>query len=617
MELFFYRDDLEVTPRETENSRVVVIRWRDKNANYAVEDPAGDANYLRIVGERGLFRRILGLGALEDAHFQQVASARIFGEDGPALADFLAPGVFTAMAFVPLTPPGQSGRPYLARLYCARGLSKRFAPDMEGADSEALQPYSFFLSGVPAKELVEGVEGRSWLLAAYLLARIVQERDTATARGLATRFVVTGDVVGDQIRKVRMLRKVDLAQQSQLASLKWIIPMENEMDIMNSKVLKVSSLEEARELIKSMQNRETRALMKMAEKGSSALDAMLELLSSSADASATDAESGENAHQRLLNVSDGKIYDCLMRIYGMLGRRGEKIDPNGELRNLMDGMCEELEARDEADRVLSCYAGSPQMFFFLAKMGDGCSVANLAKVYDINATDGRGETALDLAKKFKESQAVSILVENGAVRRGVYEPMCWEMLRLLKYSRLQGLSTDDLSYLKTALDNGYSPNAIVDLAGECCRRSSWTTWKPVYHSGEEYEEDHVDSPEFNPEAEHDGKTYSYQLRCFQTTLLMEAIASQNEELIDACFAHGGDLNTKVTASLVSKLAKETFARSQKGPDVSYEVVFRDEDFRANEKSMSILDIMNTDGSLGVGVRRLVKDCQKKYALATA
>ena len=262
--LCFYKDDYIDNPRDTEGSNKVVRLWYDERVRYANEE-IPDGQCMRLVAERLMVRHLLGIDALEMAYMAKASRSRPFGVNTPMLAELLMPGTFFAMGLVPLSPPGAHGRPIVARLYCVSGLANRHKLPLEGMDEVSLQGFSWFLAGVPQVDLEKGVHGRSWLLVANLLVRIVARRDVKTARNLAKHYIVTGDVADGAIRRVEMLRKPELVKQ--FDRFKWIIPKENDMDIPKMKIEKPATLDEAYLLIESMRSTATRSFFRFLREG--------------------------------------------------------------------------------------------------------------------------------------------------------------------------------------------------------------------------------------------------------------------------------------------------------------------------------------------------------------
>jgi hypothetical protein len=260
-------------PQEPETSREVVRFWHNPQVRYKDEEFSLEAREccLRRVAERIVHRRILGLDGLETEHAKKAFRVEVFGKGSPLLSELLLPDVFVAMAFVPLTPGESSTNklPRLARLYCVSGLGgQKRLPFLEGTNEPVLDKYSWFIEGISDRERISGVEGRSWLLAAHILSKIVGRKDKKTACNLAKHYIVTGDVQGGgNICKVEMGRKEELASQKWFANFKWIIPKENDMNIPKRKIEKPETLEEAYKLIESMRNTATKSFFRFLREG--------------------------------------------------------------------------------------------------------------------------------------------------------------------------------------------------------------------------------------------------------------------------------------------------------------------------------------------------------------
>ena len=309
--MLLYKDNLkgDETPHFSECSDDVIRYWFNPTCRYENEfqEASGCEAYCRRTSERVFVRNLLGLSDLEKDHAQSLAEKYPFGTDGPTLASLLSPSVFAAMALVPLTPVGgESRRPVLARLYCVRGLDKRFFPtelDVNNLDSG--RGYSWFLTGLDEEDTGKRIEGRSWLLAAELLRRVVEKRDRETARHLMAKYIVTGDVNGDRITKVEMGRKSELGHKRVFADLKWIVPKENEvMDIAKRKVEKPGTLEEAWELIEAMQNRATRSFFRFLRDCN--LNGMKEQFGNGADLFACEGNTGAMPIEIVGQMKEGK-----------------------------------------------------------------------------------------------------------------------------------------------------------------------------------------------------------------------------------------------------------------------------------------------------------------------
>ena len=151
--------DIGPNPRTTEGSNVVAKKWGATVDPYLAEIPDVESGneqcrelYFNITAERLLFRKkLLGLPVDEDLVADaNIAAAHPFGEANPTFGELAVPSVRLAAAFVPLTPDEKdvTHRPVMARLYCASGLSGRYAsPFTEGLQDAGIQNYNWFVAG--------------------------------------------------------------------------------------------------------------------------------------------------------------------------------------------------------------------------------------------------------------------------------------------------------------------------------------------------------------------------------------------------------------------------------------------------------------------------------------
>jgi len=410
---YFYRDDFTDYPRDTEDSRKVVRLWYDDRAVFAREVIA-DEQCLRIVAERLLVRRLLGIGAQDLVYLSQTSQVEPFGSGTPKLSELISPAAFVAMALIPLSPTSGQGSPVLARLYCVGGMRNQYTLPLDGMDDPSLEGLSWFLAGVPIANQSHVVEGRSWLLAAHLLSRIVKNRDSNTAINLARNFIVTGDVEDGVIRAVAELRKPELVRQ--YSNFRWIMPKENNMNMPKRKVEKPTSLEEAYSLIESMRSMATHSFFRFVNDVN--LNGMIEQYRIGADIYACDPKTGlmpiEIAYEKL----EQAIRKC-----------PEKPDRNKTT-------AEEMNAYANGDRrVKKCRAAlrwlrmnnadCATMYYLLARNGAGAAIASCLEDYPINARDMDGMTAMDMALSVNDLEAASVLKANGCkcnpMRRGYVE----------------------------------------------------------------------------------------------------------------------------------------------------------------------------------------------------
>ena len=467
--LYFYKDDYIDNPRDTEGSNKVVRLWYDERVRYANEDIPDD-QCMRLVAERLMVRHLLGIGALDMVYMPKVSLSRPFGLNTPMLAELLMPGTFFAMALVPLSPPGAHGRPVVARLYCVSGLANPHVLALEGMDEVSLQGFSWFLAGVPQADLENGVHGRSWLLAANLLARIVAKRDVKTARNLAKCYIVTGDVSDGVIRRVEMLRKPELAKQ--FDNFKWIIPKENDMDIPKRKVEKPATLEEAYQMIESMQSTATKSFFRFLREGN--LAGVKEQCRIGADLFAREYFTDLTC----LEV----VADMKAQLYAEKKVDGAvKVDREPFKKDIRDRIAE----LDKMSQWLQLQGvDSSMMFYLMAINGDEAGIARSCEYSSINACDEHGFTAVDLALIGEEFEAAKLLHRYGGVpntRRDANVKLS-SALDSLGYSYGQPNSSQ-ISLIVAAIDAGLSHKTQVWRSNGFDERYSLyaaAVWKAEY-----------------------------------------------------------------------------------------------------------------------------------------
>lgn len=390
-------------PQEPETSREVVRFWHNPQVRYKDEEFSLEAREccLRRVAERIVHRRILGLDGLEIEHAKKAFRVEVFGKGSPLLSELLLPDVFVAMAFVPLTPGESSTNklPRLARLYCVSGLGgQKRLPFLEGTNEPVLDKYSWFIEGISDRERISGVEGRSWLLAAHILSKIVGRKDKKTACNLAKHYIVTGDVQGGgNICKVEMGRKEELASQKWFANFKWIIPKENDMNIPKRKIEKPETLEDAYKLIEAMQNTATKSFFRFLREGN--FDGVKEQIDIGAD---------------MYGREDGTDLTCLEVI---AEKKASLIE-------------EEVKRLSQIEWWLRYKgAGAATLFYLLAVNGDEEGIEKNSQRYSINACDERGRTAVDIALIMDEYEIAKLLNKFG----GVINPRWQANSTLAKY----------------------------------------------------------------------------------------------------------------------------------------------------------------------------------------
>lgn len=608
--------------RATEDSLRVAKYWQGAIDPYLSEIPIVEFGkesyrkaYFDITAERLLFRKkLLGLPVDENlVADEHIATAHPFGEANPTFGELTEPSVRLAAAFVPLTPDENDVtlRPVMARLYCIAGLSGRYAlPLTEGLTEAGIQNYNWFVAGVKDDVLEVGISGRSWLLAANLLMRIVEKSDMATARNLIKNFIVTGNVEEGTISHVTIGRKPELAKKVEFRNFRWIVPIRNREEVKIMKAECPETLEAAYELIQTMRSHATNALIETARAGNVIGDAIKHNLKCGADPSQTDSASGQNARQMFADSVGQKIYEIQKALVAKSADGG--IDET-YIRDALGKIVDQFLDLIKYDRVMSYYGDIPQMFFMFAQAGKHEMVTKLADVLDINATDSFGETALDFAEEIGDPLASSVLKQAGATRRGMYELNSDKMIAALRRLYVADANTKKMAteHIKAALGNGCSPNAQIQLSPSDVEffQAEWNDLRPQYADENEADEDDEYSPCFDIHAKHDYKKYVCRRRRYATTIFFEAVCSGNRELIEACMSHGGDVDIAIPTATVEKLYEETFERSGQ-KTIKHEHKFEDCEFICNE-TVSIRKLIN-DRWLSRNVSRNIREMLGAY-----
>lgn len=397
-------ENLKRRPRETEDSRVVASTWGNAQDAFIAESPnpvPGNEQvrtaYFKLTAERFIYRsKILGLPMNNElSQNKELRSSHPFGINGPTYESLCASNVSIAMAFVPLTGSYGDDRTIMARLYCVGGLKQNSMPPFkEGSESPDIDRFSWFIAGVPSEWMDKSIAGRSWLLAANLLMRIVQRRDLKTARNLATSFVATGDIANGNIAKVEMGNKPKLAEIKEFSNRKWIIPMKNENEMNNvspRRIEKPATLDEAYALIESMQNKATRSLFRFLKEGN--LEGMKEQYDIGADIFAEDEKTHKQTLQLIAEIINEAASD-------------EKKKQNVQSLKMIRKWLEMQGA--------SCAT----MFYALAKTGSVDALKSLIAKFPINARNEFGETAVDMALLTGDFTSARILHSLGGVCDG-------------------------------------------------------------------------------------------------------------------------------------------------------------------------------------------------------
>lgn len=506
-----YRYEFADNPRASESSERVVYRWYDNRVLYIADDWTGDICFQRIVAERVLIRHLLNIGELENKQRPYVADICPFGDNGPALAELLLPNVFVAMALLPLTPLRGGGKPCIARLYCVSGLAKRYFPiELPESDRVCGNGLSWFLTGLEAGCIGKPIEGRSWLLAAELLKRVVAKQDRLIVQNLMTHFIITGDVSGDKVVRVEMGRKGDLAMKTAFKNFKWIIPKENNMDIPKRKIEKPATVEEAYELIKSMQSYATRAMFKFV-RHSDMEEARTQYEKNGADLFAFEEATGMSilevvSDQLKLNAADQNLSE------------GERSSRGLRLEAIMEWL---------KQKGCDC----ARMYYLISQIADKATMDALTQIYPINAVDENGLTAADWALNAEDWPLLERICECGGrcnSRVGANRKL-WKVLSQYGVNTLlpaenfykNGREFEyDREFVIHALDAGISPSHMVIAKATYPRNP-----KDIHN--EEWVEDGF----------------------MEASIFRLALSHCDVEVVKACLRNGADMQTSILRTL--------------------------------------------------------------------
>lgn len=476
--------------------------------------------YCRIMAEYVFYRKkILSLRIDKSLENKDVLSARPFGDNGPTLQELLSVDVKAAMAYVPLT--GQVDvKAVLARLYCVTGLEVNYSFPFDSPAPDCSTGKAWFLAGLRSDE--KPPTGCSWHLAASLLTRVFESK--TAKENLATKFIVTGEVDGHRVGRVEIGHKTELNKCPEFQKLTWIVPEDNRLDLKNTmenamKVQYPKTLEEAYEMIKTldvMRNNDTRVLFNMASSKEQNVEDMVRLLKNGANPCEM-MDKGLNTHQELVGAMERKLAECR-------GHKGEVS--NEEMSRLVNQLDDFLQKK----RVLSYYAGIPQIFFFFAHNRNQEMIKRLHDLgVDINSTDMNGETALDFAESVGEKETVEILVRSGATLRGRYSAKSHHMKSLLRHAAKNGEFSDaEKNFIKEALANGLDVNADIDFSLSPLVNVVRTKKTPLW--------DGKDIPPCTTKVE----IFRRRTTLFTEMLLLDK--NKDGELIKLCMIHGADLD---------------------------------------------------------------------------
>lgn len=424
-------------PLVSEDSRIVASKWFSPVDPYLPEIPLAIPDneqfrtaYLNITAERLLFRKkILCLPIDEGLSADpNILMARPFGDENPTFGDLIAPTIRLAASFVPLAPDDVDTtiKPVMSRLYCVSGLQGEqcTTPFRDGAGEPGIGDFAWFVAGVKPKIMATGISGRSWLLAANLLMKLVTNHDSATAKNLLCNYIVTGDVVGGAISQVEIGRKTEL-DVSEFKNYKWIVPMQNANEMTSlpaRRIEKPATLDEAYKLIESMQSKATQSFLRFLKNFD--LDGMKQQYEIGADIFVEDKESGlmpieyaKTAFNLMIDSKMGKWeYPNIAHPIQMPDRETLK-DPEGS----------GVASRGDWDRYMwQPLKNVTRIIEWLRGMGADCAnivylmarerrsdvIEIMSQYYPLNARTAEGCTAVDLALNNKDWATAQFLYDH-------------------------------------------------------------------------------------------------------------------------------------------------------------------------------------------------------------
>lgn len=295
------------------------------------------------------------------------------------------------------------------------------------------------------------------------------------------------------------------------------------MDIPMRRIEKPDTLEEAYNLIETMQNTMTRDLCAIVnhridtrdEEWHQRVNRIGDLLAKGADPNADD---------------DG---DCAWSLY------------RERLYRLLESEQSDEWSRAQAlliDRAFSYYGAVPQFFFMLAHIGAKEMLETLSRIFDIDALDCNCETALDFAEEINDIRAKELLEACGAKKRGrflVKSDSFGIALASLMTNQYWGKQKAE-EFLVEALDKGLSPNDKFSL-GVDGRTEPGTINEPIpIPEGEDQYDD------FGLQREH-YKKYQSANTIYESTVLLEALYVGNKPIVEKCLAAGVDPNVEIEA----------------------------------------------------------------------
>ena len=468
--------ELKRIPRDSEDSSIVASAWGATVDPYLPEIPDVESGneqcrelYFSITAERLLFRKkLLGLPVDENlVANEHITTAHPFGVANPTFSELAAPSVRLAAAFVPLTPDENDVtlRPAMARLYCVAGLPERYAlPLTDGLKETGIRNYNWFVAGVKEDVLKMGISGRSWLLAANLLMRVVEQNDMATARNLINNFIVTGNVEDGAISHVTIGRKPELANIKEFRNLKWIIPMKNANEmttVPGRRIEKPATLDEAYKLIETMQSKATHSFFRFLK--SFDLVGMRQQLEIGADIFAEDPETSLLPIEFITTAIDLAMMSNNGTMQYPIIARPIRM-PERLVNDL--GMMDFLPKAKSIAEWLKCQgADCAKTVYILAKQRLFEAIAELAKVYPIETRDGAGCTAVDVALNNKDWETARYLYERFGIkcdttasRNKRMKDVIDKLVNEFRYADAE-LTKEDVEFIRQAMEVGLTPES--------------------------------------------------------------------------------------------------------------------------------------------------------------
>lgn len=305
------------------------------------------------------------------------------------------------------------------------------------------------------------------------------------------------------------------------------------MDIPKRKIEKPATLEEAYKLIESMQNTMTRDLCAIVNREIDAKD--------------------EEWHQRVDRIKD-LLYMGADPNAVVQGKCAWQI-----YREMHDSLISSersdtwsLEQALLIDKVFSFYGAVPQFFFMLAHAGETELLEALARIFDIDAIDSTGETALDFAEEVNDKRAQGLLVACGAKKRGrflVNSNRFFAAIVSLVGDCFMGRQEAERLLLE-ALDNGLGANDKFRYGRDgLTNNGSFRNDIPL-------PEEPMDEYEYYKWKERNYVSYAFKNTRYESTVLLEALYVGNRPIVEKCLVAGVVPNVEIRAKYGSVLREK-------------------------------------------------------------